>query len=73
MEKGKYIANEDLNMKYIYQLGGGIKGRTIKKGEVVTAIGIMNDINSQSATTRELLHRVELNSFKKLFTPIKNS
>lgn len=68
--KGQFVANQDINAKYTYQLGGGTKGRTVKKGEIVTAIGVTNDINSQSVSTLELLHRVEINAFKTLFTAI---
>lgn len=70
MQNGKYIANKDLNIKYVFQLGGGTKGRTIKKGEEVTVIGLMNDIDTQSVSTLELLHRIELNAFKKNFTSV---
>ena len=66
----KYTANKDMNIKYIYSLGGGIKGRTIKKGEIVTKIGEMYDINTKSVSTLELLNRVELNSFMSCFTKI---
>ena len=68
--KGQFVANQDINVKYTYQLGGGLKGRTVKKGEIVTAIGVMNDINSQSVSCVELMHRIELNAFKALFTAI---
>lgn len=65
--KGLYTANQDTNIKYIYALGGGIKGRTIKKGEQITVIGVMNDINSQSISTKETLHRITADSFFKFF------
>lgn len=68
--EGKYIANKDMDLKYVYSLGGGLKGRTIKKGEQVTVIGIMNDIDSQSVSTIELLHRINLNGFEKCFTKV---
>ena len=67
----KYTANKDMNIKYIYSLGGGIKGRTIKKGEIVTKTGEMYDINTKSVSTLELLNRVELNSFMSCFTKIQ--
>lgn len=68
--KGKFVANQDIKVKYTYQLGGGIKGRTVKKGDIVTAIGMMNDVNSQSVSCAELLHRIEINAFKSLFTAL---
>lgn len=67
--KGQFVANQDIKAKYTYQLGGGLKGRTVKKGEIVTAIGVMNDVNSQSVSCVELLHRIEINAFKSLFSP----
>lgn len=70
MENGKYSANQDINIKYTFQLGGGLKGRTVKKGEIVTVIGVMNDINSQSVSCIELIYRTEINAFKSLFTKI---
>lgn len=68
---GKYIANEDTTILYHFQLGGGIKGRKVKKGEIVNAVGTMNDVNTQSVCTLETLNRIEVNSFLKLFTKIK--
>ena len=67
--KGQFVANQDIKVKYTYQLGGGLKGRTVKKGEIVTVIGVMNDVNSQSVSCVELLHRIEINAFKSLFSP----
>jgi hypothetical protein len=67
----KYAANIDMPIKYTFQLGGGLNGRTIKKGEVVTMIGVMNDINSQSVSTMETLHRIEKNHFDNNFTLVK--
>ena len=29
--KGQFVANQDIKAKYTYQLGGGLKGRTVKK------------------------------------------
>lgn len=66
--KGQFVANQDIKVKYTYQLGGGINGRTVKKGDIVTVVGTMNDINSQSVSCVELLHRIEINAFKSLFT-----
>lgn len=69
--KGTYTANCDLPIKYIFQLGGGINGRTLKKGDKVNVICIVNDINAQSVATSETLHRIELASFLANFTPIQ--
>lgn len=70
IEPGFYKANKDMNIKYVFKLGGGMNGRTIRQGEIVTVIGTMNDVNSQSVSTIELLNRVELNGFKACFTKI---
>lgn len=64
---GTYVAKKDTEIKYIYSLGGGVKGRTVKAGEEVTAICVMNDINAQSVATKETLYRIELNSFLSTF------
>lgn len=67
----KFTANHDMPIKYVFSLGGGIKGRTIKKGEVITYGGEMNDIDKKSIWTLETLHRIESNYFKAHFTLIK--
>lgn len=68
---GVYVANKDMPIKYTYSLGGGLKGRTIKAGETVTVSSIMNDIDSQSVATIELLHRISLPFFIENFKKIK--
>lgn len=70
IQNGKYLANCDMPIKYTYQLGGGIKGRTIKKGEFVTVIGVVTDIDSISVSTIESLHRISAPYFINNFTKI---
>ena len=70
MKNGKYSANQDVNIKYAYQYGGGLLGRTVKMGEIVTVIGVMTDINSRSVSCLELLHRTEMHAFNSLFTAL---
>jgi len=67
---GTYTANHDMPILYVYSLGGGIKGRTIKAGEPITAITVMNDVNSQSVATTETLHRIALPYFLEHFTKV---
>lgn len=67
---GVYIAQKDTNIKYIYSLGGGIKGRTVKAGEKITVICVMNDINAQSVATKETLHRITTESFLEFFKQV---
>lgn len=70
IEKGQYVANCDMPIKYTFQLGGGIKGRTIKKGETVTVIGQMTDIDTVSVSTLECLNRINAAYFKANFSPL---
>jgi hypothetical protein len=68
MENGNYVALKDLpTVKYTFQLGGGIGGRTVKIGDIITVIGVTNDIDSKSVQTMQLLNRIELNSFMEAF------
>ena len=66
----QFTANQDMPIKYTFQLGGGVKGRTIKAGEIITAIDVVNDIDSQSVSTLETLHRIEKNYFDTHFTAV---
>lgn len=68
--KGIYKANTDMPIKYIYQLGGGIKGRTIKKGDTVSVIGHVTDIGTVSIETVETLYRINAEYFLSNFTKI---
>lgn len=68
IQNGKYVANIDMPIKYTYQLGGGINGRTIKKGEEVTVIARMPDINSASIATIETLYRINDKFFAENFS-----
>lgn len=64
----KFKATKDLpHILYNYSNGGGINGRTIKEGDIVTTIGTTPDVGSWSVSTREVLYRMELNGFLKCF------
>ena len=68
----QFRATKDANIKYTYQLGGGIRSnaRTVKAGDIVTVSGYCIDIDTVTIATRELLHRVCQASFDGIFTPI---
>lgn len=66
----KFIANQDVNVKYTYKLGGGIKGRTVKAGEVVTFLSESTEIDTPCVSCFELLNRMTKQSFKLYFTAI---
>jgi hypothetical protein len=68
--KGQYTAKRDMPIKYIYSLGGGLRGRTIKAGEIITAVDIVNDINNQSVSTLETLNRISFDFFINNFSKI---
>lgn len=63
----KYIANQDTKILYTYPLGGGIKGRTVKKGDIITKTGEMTDIDTVSVCTAETLRRIVKSYFEKVF------
>jgi hypothetical protein len=69
--KGQYTAKRDMPIKYIYSLGGGLRGRTIKAGEVITAVDIVSDISNNSVATAETLNRIALDFFLSNFSKNK--
>lgn len=66
--KGKYVANCDMPIKYVFQLGGGIKGRTVKQGETVTVVGSRTDIDTPVVEVAETLHVIAESYFRNNFT-----
>ena len=68
----KFQAIKDVNMKYVFSLGGGINGRTVKAGEVVTFLGESTEIDTPCVSCFELLHRITKDSFNKLFLPVSS-
>lgn len=68
----QFRATIDANIKYTYQLGGGIRSnaRTVKAGDIITVSGYCTDIDTVTIATKELLNRVDLGSFNAIFNPI---
>jgi hypothetical protein len=65
-----YQAISDVNIKYTYQHGGGLKGRTVKAGDIVTVIGRSIEIDTPCVSCIELLHKITEDSFKAFFRPV---
>lgn len=66
----KFKAVSDINVLYTYKLGGGIKGRKVKKDDVITFLGSTTEIDTPCISSYELLHKMTLESFKKYFVAI---
>ena len=72
MTKGqKFKAVKDLDALYTFKLGGGVKGRKVKQGDVVTFLTIDNfgPCGTKMASCFELLRRMTLEDFKAGFVP----
>ena len=72
MTKGqKFKAVKDLDVLYTFKLGGGVKGRKVKQGDVVTFLTIDNfgPCGTKMASCFELLRRMTLEDFKAGFVP----
>lgn len=68
INKTEFIAIKDADILYSYNYGGGVNGRTIKKGDVVTFIN--KDADSNFACL-ELLHKITEESFYQIFVPVR--
>lgn len=68
----KFVAKQDTEILYTYKLGGGIKGRKVKKGDVITFLSVMNDLGRESVATYETVHRIDKHSFFHIFEPAKS-
>lgn len=70
---GRFAAKQDMpTVLYNINHNNGIKGRSVKQGDIVTAIGLTNDIDSRSVRCVELLYRINETSFNNLFHPLSN-
>lgn len=65
--KQKFIAINDVDTLYTFKLGGGILGRKVKKGDVVTFLTYENSFIHEMVTCYELLHKLPLDIFKSNF------
>jgi hypothetical protein len=69
------IANtgaEKFKILYTYKLGGGVKGRFVKTGDMLTVIDKVYDINTVSYSTLETLHRLSADMVNQFFTQTEN-
>lgn len=73
MKTEKFIAKpgvEDARILYTYQLGGGLKGRTVKAGEEVTRVVHAHwHEDYYGVAVLETVHRISLDGFNKYFEP----
>lgn len=68
MTKGqKFEAIQDTNFLYVYKLGGGLSGRKVKKGDVVTFLNSEVSFSTRMVNCYELLYSMTLDEFKKNF------
>jgi hypothetical protein len=61
-------ANQDVNLLYKLNLGGGIKGRKVKSGDVLTLLEI--DKVSKTVCFFETLHKISIENFESKFTRV---
>jgi len=72
MTKGqKFKAVKDQDVLYTFKLGGGLNGRKVKQGDVVTFLTVDNagPCCTKMASCYELLRRMTLEEFKAGFVP----
>lgn len=68
MTKGqKFEAIHDTNFVYTFKLGGGIQGRKVKKGDIVTFLNSEVSFSTRMVNCYELLYSMTLDEFKKNF------
>lgn len=68
MTKGqKFEATQDTNFLYTYKLDGGIQGRKVKKGDIVTFLNSEVSFGTRMVNCYELLYSMTLDEFKKNF------
>ena len=68
MTKGqKFEATQDTNFHYTYKLDGGIQGRKVKKGDIVTFLNSEVSFSTRMVNCYELLYSMTLDEFKKKF------
>jgi len=67
LNKVEFEAQEDTQILYVASLGGGVSGRTVKKGEKIRFLGVTNDLGRESVSTYETLHRIDKHYFFSAF------
>jgi len=68
MTKGqKFEAIQDTNLLYTFKLGGGVQGRKVKKGDIVTFLNSEVSFSTRIVNCYELLYSMTLDEFKKNF------
>lgn len=72
MTKGqKFQAINDVDVLYTYKLGGGLLGRKVKKGDIVTFLTNEISFSTRLISCYEILRCMSLDVFEKNFKPLE--
>lgn len=55
-------AIEKHRILYSFRFGGGVKGGTVKSGDVIRVIDTATDIDTENCSTDKLLHKISKQS-----------